>query len=172
MVMDPGIDTGPILAQRQTAILPGETAGDLSFRLAGLGAELLIETLPVYLSGSLQPQPQDDSLSSYAPMLTKEEGRLDFSQPAAVLERRVRAFRPWPGAYMDWQGQPLKIIRAHAAACAQPTAGLRCQVDGLPAVTTSGGCLVFDELQPAGKRAMPGLEFMRGSRQWIDPALQ
>lgn len=166
MRMNPGIDTGPTLTQRETAILPGETAGELSERLALLGAELLIETLPDYLSGKLQPQAQDESLATYAPMIQKEEGRLDFTQPAEALERRVRAFQPWPGAFFDWQGQPLKIQRAHVASCPNHLPGQLCVIDGLPSVATSAGCLVFDDLQPAGKRVMPGREFLRGSRQW------
>jgi methionyl-tRNA formyltransferase len=166
MLMDPGIDTGPLLAQRQAEILPAETAGHLSQRLAEMGADLLIETLPGYLSGAIQPQAQDDSLSTYAPMIAKEEGQLDFTQPAEALERRLRAFQPWPGAFMDWLGMPLKIQRAHVDPCGDFPAGQRCVIAGLPAVATSSGCLVFDELQPAGKRSMPGQEFMRGSRQW------
>lgn len=166
MLMDPGIDTGPMLAQRETEIRPGETAGQLSERLAEQGADLLIQTLPGYLSGAIQPQPQDDALSTYAPMITKEEGKLDFQQPAEALERRIRAFQPWPGAFLDWQGQPLKIQRAHVEPCPGFQPGQRCVIGGLPAVATPSGCLVLDELQPAGKRSMPGQEFLRGSRQW------
>jgi methionyl-tRNA formyltransferase len=166
MLMDPGIDTGPYLTQRETAILPGETAGQLSERLAVLGADLLIETLPGYLAGEVQPQAQDEALATYAPMIKKEEGLLDFTQPAEALERRVRAHQPWPGAFLDWHGQPLKIQRAHVSPCREFPPGKRCVVDGLPAVATTAGCLVFDDLQPAGKRVMPGREFLRGSRQW------
>lgn len=169
MLMDAGIDTGPMLAQSQTDIQPDETAGQLSERLAELGARLLIETLPGYLSGSIGPQPQGEAQSTYAPMLTKEEGQLDFNRAADDLERRVRAYQPWPGTYIDWQGQPLKILRAHCAPCQPGEPGARCLVDGGPAVVTSDGCLVFDELQPAGKRPMPGREFLRGSRLWAEP---
>lgn len=172
MLMDPGIDTGPILSQRRTEILPDETAGHLSERLAKIGAELLIETLPGYLSGDIHPYPQDDALSSYAPMLTKEEGRLDFSVPAEVLERCVRAFQPWPGAYLDWQGQPLKVLRTHVTGCTSGQPGDHCIVDNLPAIVTASGCLALDEVQPAGKRPMPGREFLRGSRQWTDTPIQ
>lgn len=166
MVMDAGIDSGPFLTQARTEIFPGETGGQLSQRLAELGAGLLIETLPGYLSGELQPQAQDETQSTYAPMISKEEGLLDFNNSAEELERRVRAFQPWPGAFMDWQGQPLKILRAHTAANSGMKPGQRCIINGLPSVATSSDCLVFDELQPAGKRAMPGQEFLRGSRLW------
>jgi len=167
MLMDPGIDTGPILTQREIEILPNETAGTLGERLANLGATLLVETLPGYLSGNIQPQAQDETRSTYAPMLSKEEGRLNFSHPAADLERRVRAFQPWPGTFMDWQGQPLKILRAHTAPGNNLPPGQRCMIAGLPAVATSAGCLVFDVVQLAGKKAMPGQEFLRGSRLWL-----
>ena len=101
-------------------------------------------------------------------MLKKEEGLLDFTQPAVALERRVRAFNPWPGAYLDWHGQPLKIHSAHGLACAGSSPGLRCTIEGLPAVGTADGCLVLDEVQPAGKRAMPGQDFLRGTKQWAE----
>lgn len=166
MRMDPGIDTGPILTQRALDIRPDDTAGTLSERLAEAGADLLIETLPGYLDGSIQPRPQSDEGATYASMLSKESGRLDFTQPAEALERLVRAMIPWPGAFMDWQGQPLKIHRAHAADSACGPAGQRCVVDGLPAVSTARGSLVFEEVQPAGKRSMPGRDFLRGTRQW------
>ena len=166
MVIDAGIDTGPFLTQARTDIRSGETAGQLGERLAEIGAGLLLSTLPGYLAGNLKPQAQDELQSTYAPMLSKEEGQLDFAQTAEALERRVRAFQPWPGAFINWQGQPLKIQRAHNAPNTSFLPGQRCIVEGLPAVATSSGCLVFDEIQPAGKRSMPGQEFLRGSRQW------
>ncbi|RPJ50810.1 MAG: methionyl-tRNA formyltransferase [Chloroflexi bacterium] len=166
MVMDPGVDTGPTLAQQPLEILPEDTASSLGERLSVAGADLLIQTLPGYLDGSIQPQPQDDTQATYAPMLKKEEGNLDFTQAAASLERRVRAFNPWPGAFIDWQGQPLKIHRAHAQPCDRSLPGQRCILDGLPAISTVQDCLVLDEVQPAGKRPMPGRDFLRGSRDW------
>jgi methionyl-tRNA formyltransferase len=99
-------------------------------------------------------------------MLAKEDGLLDFSQPAEVLERRVRAFSPWPGAYLILQGQPLKIHRARAAGCGEQIPGTHCELDGLPAVAAARGCLVLEEVQPAGKRPMNGHDFLRGFRQW------
>jgi methionyl-tRNA formyltransferase len=172
MLMDPGVDTGPILNQRALSIAPDETAGSLSPRLARLGADLLLETLPAYLGGDLQPQPQDESLASYAPLLKKEDGLLDFSQPAGYLARKVRAFNPWPGTYTLWQGETLKIHRAHAVEPADQTNGRmpapgRLTVHaGLPAITTSAGLLVLEELQPAGKKSMPGKAFLQGARGW------
>ena len=166
MQMDSGIDTGAILSQRNLHILPEDTTSSLGERLARLSAQLLIETLPQYLTGELIPQPQTETGVTYATMLTKEEGQLDFTQPASILVRQVRAFYPWPGTFTVWNGQLLKIHRAHAV---EPTRGVPGQTqvfNGLPAISTSSGLLVLDEVQPAGKKPMPGSGFLQGVRNW------
>jgi methionyl-tRNA formyltransferase len=167
MKMDPGVDTGPILSMRYTPILPGDTAGTLFEKLAPIGADLLLETLPRYLSGELQPQPQPADGTTYAPMLKKGDGRLDFTQPAAALERRVRAFNPWPGTWFEWNAVPLKVLRARLSAEKSPGAGSRLTVDGCPALGTGEGILILDEVQPAGKKPMPGKAFLAGARDWV-----
>jgi len=166
MKMDPGLDTGPMLRQRAIPIGPQDTGGSLFARLAQLGGDLLLETLPGYLSGKILPQPQPDSGSTYAPMLKKEDGLLDFNRPAAELERQVRAFHPWPGTYLLWQAAPLKIHRAHVVMERNASPGKQLIVDGLPAIGTADGLLAFDELQPAGKKPMPGKAFLTGARDW------
>jgi methionyl-tRNA formyltransferase len=166
MKMDPGLDTGPIISQSQTSISPQDTAETLSQRLAELGSELLVETLPGYLRGELLPRPQDDSQATHAPMLKKEQGKLDFNQPAEALARRVRAFNPWPGAYTIWQDQRLKIHRAHSTQGESPGPGQTSVRQGKPAFGTAQGLLILDEVQPAGKKAMPGEVFLRGARDW------
>lgn len=169
MRMDPGIDTGPILSQRAVPIEPEETAGELSERLAQVGANLLIETLPAYLSGELQPTSQDDRLATYAPMLGKAAGWLDFTQPAEALARQVRAFNPWPGAFTHWQGAALKVHRARAVeATVDPETepGQAVVTLGQPAILTGRGLLVLDQVQPAGKKPMPGKDFLQGARGW------
>lgn len=167
MCMDSGVDTGPLLSQESLPILPDDTAGSLGKRMAELGASLLIETLPAYQNGVCIPQPQDDSQATYAPMIKKEDGELDFSQPAESLARRVRAFNPWPGAYMPWQGQLLKVHTASAALAASSQPGLRLIHKGLPAIGTADGLLLLETIQPAGKKPMPGKDFLRGARQWL-----
>ena len=118
MRMDPGLDTGPMLARRALDIIPGDTTGSLTERLAPLGATLLLETIPPYLEGRLVPIPQDEFLATYTPQLKKEDGKLDFTRPASELERRVRALLPWPGAYAAWPdpvsgaARQLKVLRA------------------------------------------------------------
>ena len=166
MKMDPGVDTGPILSQRAIPITSEDTAGTLSPRLAELGAQLLLETLPGYISGEIQPQPQDDKRATYAPMLKKSDGELDFSQPAEDLARRVRAFSPWPGTFFLWQGERLKVHRAHAERAPGSEPGKTTILEGLPAVGTGEGLLVLDEVQPAGKRPMAGDVFLHGARGW------
>ena len=178
MQMDPGIDTGRMLAQGVVEIRPDDTAETLSARLSVCGAELLIQTLPGYLSGEVQPRVQDESQATYAPMIQKEEGLLDFGQPAEALERRIRAFSPWPGAYLPWQEGFLKIHRAHVEPYAalkegqKVDSGQRCVLLDLPAISTSNGYLVFDEVQPPGKKPMAGRDFLRGARAWETPDLE
>lgn len=165
MRMDAGVDTGPILSKRSIPILDDDTAGTLSLRLAELGAELLADTLPGYLAGVLQPQPQNEALATYAPMLKKEAGLLSFESSALRLARLVRAYNPWPGAFTLYRDQVLKIHRAHAVD-GETQPGRRLVHDGLPAIGCAGGLLVLDEVQPAGKKAMPGKVFLQGARAW------
>jgi methionyl-tRNA formyltransferase len=165
MKMDVGLDTGPILTQRAIRLTPEDTAGSVFEKLSQLGAELLIETLPDYLSGKIQPVPQPEQGSTYAPMLKKEEGKLDFTRPAEELERRVRAFNPWPGAFMDFDGTLLKVHQAHVDA-GTAEAGQRLIYRDQPAIGTGNGLLILDEVQPAGKKSMSGKSFLAGARQW------
>jgi methionyl-tRNA formyltransferase len=165
MKMDAGLDTGPILSQRAVRIKPDETAGSLFDTLSRLGAELLLDTLPGYLAGEIEPRPQPEEGVTYAPMMKKEEGLLDFSRSAEELERKVRAFNPWPGTYFDWDGTLLKVHRAGSSP-GKKREGERVTHNGLPAVGTSEGLLVLEEVQPAGKKSMPGKAFLAGAREW------
>jgi len=170
MKMDPGVDTGPILIQRLIPLAPGETGGSLSDKLADLGGELLLETLPGYLSGEVVPITQPEEGATYAPMLKKEDGVLDFNQPAFMLERRVRAMNPWPGAFFQWQEEPLKVHIAHVTpklgrAVLPP--GTRVIHEGYPAIHGNDDfMLVLDMVQPAGRKTMTGKEFLSGAPVW------
>lgn len=170
MKMDQGLDTGPILSQRALRIAPHETAASLSDKLSTLGADLLLETLPGYLSGEIVPRPQPEQGVTYAPLLKKEDARLNFDRPAEELARQVRAYYPWPGAFMDWQGGPLKIHKAHAEPVASSVAhspGARTVIGGCPAVVAGDTMLlILDEVQPAGKKPMLGRAFLAGARGW------
>jgi methionyl-tRNA formyltransferase len=166
MKMDPGLDTGPMLSKRAIPIGPDDTAGSLFGAMAELGAALLVETIPPYLRGELIPEPQDDALATYAPLLKKADGELDFNQPAPYLARQVRAYDPWPGTYFHWAGAPLKVHAAHPIEKASPGIGVLTVHAGLPAVGTSEGILVLDQIQPAGKKSMAGDAFLRGVKAW------
>ena len=167
MKMDVGLDTGPMLSKRSIRIKPDDTAGSLFEALSTLGAELLIETLPAYLDGSITPQPQPEEGATYAPMLKKEDGLLDFTQPVVELERRVRAMSPWPGAWFQWNGAPLKIHKAHVGE-GKAEAGQRVIEQNQPGVGAGGGVLILDEVQPPGKKSMSGKAFLSGARNWLE----
>src|SRR5205814_5400630 len=113
ILMDKGLDTGPILAQRSVPIEAEETYPELSARLAELGAVLLAETLPLWLRGEVEPVRQGEEGATLTHTLTKEDGLIDWNRPAEEIARQVRALQPWPGTYTYWQGRLLKIVRSH-----------------------------------------------------------
>lgn len=173
MLVTRKMDSGPILAQRRVPILPRDTAGALSEKLSGMGAELLMETLPRWLDGKLVPQAQDAGKATYTRMVSKEEGLMDWGQPAVELWRRVRAFQPWPGCFTDWEGRQVKIIEAVPL----PGEGAPGRVvatgdERAPAgVQTGDGVLGLVRLQLEGKRAMSAAEFLRGQRGFVGACL-
>lgn len=168
MKMEAGLDTGPVLGMREAEILPEDTGESLTLRLAEIGAALLVEVLPDYLAGEIEPQKQDDALATYAPMIKKQEGKLDFALTAEACDHKVRAFYPWPGAYFDWEGGRLKVHQAHVVPAEGLTIGQRGKISKMPAVAASNGWLVLDEVQPQGKKAMPGKVFLNGARRWLE----
>lgn len=171
MQMDAGLDTGPMLAQRAIPIAADETGQSLHDKLAALGPALLLDTLPRYLSGVLQPQPQPDDGVTYAPQINKEDGSLDWTQPALVIERLVRAFTPWPGTYTFWDGQLLKIVSG-AAGSGQAEPGHVIETrDGI-AVGTGDGLYYPAQVQLAGRKALPTPEFVRGQPGWVGSVLE
>jgi methionyl-tRNA formyltransferase len=168
MQMDVGLDTGPMLAKKSIRLKSDDTTGSVLGALSTLGADLLLETLPEYLSGNLKPVPQPTEGATYAPMLKKEDGLLDFTHPAVELERRVRAMNPWPSAWFEWNGNPLKVLRASVISGEKGLAsGSRLIVEGRPAVRSAEGALVLDDVQPAGKKVMSGKSFLAGARDWV-----
>lgn len=166
MKMDVGLDTGPMLAVKKIRIRRDDTAGSVFQALSTLGANLLIETLPDYLAGNITPTPQPEEGATYAPMLKKQDGLLDFTRPAVELERRVRAMNPWPGAWFEWNGNVLKVARASVSEVKGLDIGSRFTVEGRPAIMSADGALVLEEVQPAGKKTMPGKSFLSGARDW------
>jgi methionyl-tRNA formyltransferase len=166
MKMGPGLDDGPILAQESVSIEPTETAGTLSEHLSKLGANLLIKTIPPYIQGEIIPQPQDPKQATYAKMLKKKSGELDFGQSAADLSRKVRAYSPWPGAFTTWNGKRLLIHQSSYLPVTSPGPGVFLRNEGLPAIGTSDGILVLERLQLAGKKPVSGKDFLNGTPSW------
>ena len=167
MRMDKGLDTGPILSQRSIPISGSMTAGELSDILAQMGADLLAETLPSYLMGQIELQPQDHEKATYAPRIKKEDGDLDFNQSAELLARKVRAFNPWPGAFTFFKGTRLKILKAHALKIPDTVPGKRQIIAEQPVLGTIKGQLVLDRVQLAGKNRVSGSDFVHGVKDWL-----
>jgi methionyl-tRNA formyltransferase len=166
MKMAAGLDAGDVLSQRATPIGPDDTAATLHQRLAAMGGELLTATLPDYAAGAITPQPQDNTAASYARKITKADGRLDWSRSALELRNRIRAFTPWPGAFVNWSthGQPrlLKIWRAQIEHRQGPP-GEVLQADKAGVVVACGtDALRVEQLQLEGGRKMTAAEFLAG----------
>jgi methionyl-tRNA formyltransferase len=171
MQIDPGLDTGPTLLAAELDIGPDETAPELARRMAALGAPLVAETLRKLERGELHPVPQDHSQATFAPMLKKEHGRIDWQKSARYIYNRIRAFQPWPGAYTTFRGQ-----LCHIWGCPAPPAGA-----GLAATTAEPGSILLaanqlyvvcgenswlrlDEVQLEGRKRLPAASFAHGAR--------
>jgi methionyl-tRNA formyltransferase len=169
MRMDAGLDTGPILSTRRTAILPADDSQTLHDRLAQLGAELLVETIPGYVGGTIVPQPQPAEGTSYAAKITREDGRIDWSLPAQKIWNRLRAFTPWPGGFtfLPGEGKPqlLKIWRVEVVE-GSGAAGQVLTADKSGIVVACGqGALRILELQREGGKRLTPEQFLAGQRQ-------
>ena len=168
MYMDEGLDTGDILLQSRIEILPNETGGSLHDRLAALAPDAARESLGLLKKGAAPRAQQDSAIATYAPKLTRDDGRIDWSEPAELIERKIRAFNPWPGAFTDLSVSPglvqkLKIFSAHVIDLDKHTPGeiLKTQ-DGTLAIAAKNGALSLGEVQLEGKRRMSAIEFLRG----------
>jgi methionyl-tRNA formyltransferase len=169
MRLDPGMDSGPILDQAAVALSPTARAGPLTDELFVIGSRMLVAALTAYAAGSLEPRPQDHSLATVTHMLRKEDGVVDWALPALVIERMTRAYDPWPGAQTSWRGQGLRLIAAAVeadwAGGAAPGMIIGLGAGRGPLVATGGGALELRELQPAGRRPMPGEAWLAGLRE-------
>jgi methionyl-tRNA formyltransferase len=164
MQMNEGMDTGDILLQRETPIGDDETYGELQARLANLGAVALRQALSSLKRGELRPRPQDDAAATAAPMIQKEDGRIDWSRRAIDIARAVRAYNPWPSATTTLGGTLLKIHRADVVATTSGAPGT-VHVRGSDTVVACGeGALRIDQLQLAGRKSLSAAEFIRGVR--------
>lgn len=182
MEMVRALDAGPVVSHVEEPILPHDTTGTLEPRLASAGANLLGESFDAWTSGELVAAPQDESLATYAPQITRADALLEWSQPAVDLWRRVRAFNPWPVAYTSWRGEQLRILEAwpvthdsgELPGTVLPPAPLPEEAgDASPAfsVQTAIGALAVLRLQLPGKRPVSSAEFLRGHRDFIGETL-
>ena len=170
MKMDAGMDTGPMLAKGAITIADEETAPELSARLAQLGAELLSEMLPRIERGEIKPVPQENDAATYAPMLKREDGLINWQMPASAIANRVRAFQPWPGSYTSFRGSKLIIWRARnvseATSPKDIDAGTILSIDdnAITIACASSTQMRVEEIQLEGKRRMSAREFVNGAR--------
>ena len=163
MFMDAGLDTGDMLIKKHLSIGPEETAGELHDRLARLGREAMEDTLSQLCSGSLKRQPQDNSQSSYAPMMKKEDGRIDWTRSAAEVHNQIRGLDPWPGAYTYVNGTLLKLAKTCPCQDGTASPGTIVRIDKQELGIACGvGTLAVREIQLAGRKKMPVAEFLRG----------
>lgn len=167
MLMDPGMDTGPMLLQERVPNLPTDTAGDLAARLAPIGGRLLVESIVKLRGGSLIPTPQDSTQATLAPLLKKEDGALDWRTDAIALANRIRGLTPWPGAYTYYHAERWLIWRAEASgigcASAPPGTILELAQDAIRIAARTGTVLIR-ELQPSSGKRLTVRQFLAGHR--------
>jgi methionyl-tRNA formyltransferase len=171
MQMDVGLDTGDMLYKLSCPITDEDTSATLYDKLAELGPKGLIDTLQQLADNRVQPEVQDEALVTYAEKLSKEEARLDWSLPAAQLERCIRAFNPWPMSWLEIDGQPVKVWQASVIAGpvnAAPGTIIEANKQGIQ-VATVEGILNLETLQPAGKKAMSAQDLLNSRREWFTP---
>ena len=170
MQMEAGLDTGPILLQEEIEIGPAETAGELSQRLAAAGAGLMVRTLETLAAGTLVARPQDDALATYAPRLTRESGRVDWTRDAREIGHRLRAYTPWPGLTAELRGEPVKLVEVEpleeeTSESPGSFLGLRGGSPGALAVACGGGSvLAVRALQRPGRKPLRAADFANGER--------
>ena len=166
MRIDAGLDTGDILLQWETPIGPDETAPELSARLAAAGADLLVETLAALCRNSIEPRRQDNALATFAPILKKEDGRIDWTNTAQQIHNLIRGFQPWPGAHTSFRGQSLHLWRSRLVPGQRRNLppGTLVQNEGVAAVAGDGAVLELIEVQLEGRKRMPAEVFANGHR--------
>jgi methionyl-tRNA formyltransferase len=171
MRLDPGLDTGPILLQREMEISPDEMAPELAGRMAELGAPLVTESLIRWEHGEIAPAPQDAGQASYAPILTKEHGRIDWARPAGEIYNRIRGLAPWPGAFSLFRGRlchiwgrPSEAADGEASAIAQEPGSLAMGDGAIEVICGAGTRLRIEAVQIEGRKRVSAREFANGAR--------
>jgi len=172
MYMAEGLDTGDILLQRGIDILPTDTGGSLHDRLAHIGPEALLEALQMLAKGNAPRIPQDNALATYASKLTRDNGKIDWAEPAEIIERKIRAFNPWPGAFTEIASPGVRKLKIFSAAIVdltgKPGEFLRSEKELI--VAAGKNALSLNEVQPEGKRRMDAAAFLRGHASILQAA--
>jgi methionyl-tRNA formyltransferase len=172
MYMAEGLDTGDILLQRRIDILPTDTGGSLHDRLAQIAPEALLEALQMLAKGNAPRIPQDNALATHAPKLTRDDGKIDWSEPAEIIERKIRAFNPWPGAFTEIAAPGVRKLKIFSAAIVdlsgRPAEFLRSEKELI--VAAGKNALSLNEVQPEGKRRMNAAAFLRGHASILQAA--
>ena len=172
MLLDAGMDTGPVFRQRAEEIKDEDTTGSLSERLSQIGAELLLEVLPLWLQGKIKPEPQQNELATYTNTISRDDGKVDWKMSAVEIWRRVRAFQPWPGCFTSWKGRNLIIAAALPLAIPTGDPGTVVSLKQPDCAAAAGvqcgsGVLGLLRVQLEGKKEMGIEEFMRGHSDFI-----
>ncbi|OGB74060.1 methionyl-tRNA formyltransferase [candidate division Kazan bacterium RBG_13_50_9] len=167
------MDAGPIIAtSKHISITSHDTAGELTAELAEVGAKTLLESLPKYLAGEIMPQEQDSTKATYVKLISKDDGKIDWNEPAETIARKVRAYNPWPSAFTYFNNQPLKILKAEVSSdIAKPSGMVGQTPDNYPVVGTSTGGLKLLMVQLSGKKPTTGKDFLRGYPSLVDSIL-
>ena len=176
MLLDEGMDSGPMIAQEEEEILPQDNVATLTDRLFRKGAALLVKTLPLYCQGQILPRLQDESRATYARKLTKEDGIIQWELPALSLWRQMRAYSPWPGSYTYWRGRVLKVLEAEPIQSVESyTPGTVVALTGTGVtslgVATGEGVLRLNRVQLEGKKALDAVDFLRGYGEFLGSVL-
>jgi methionyl-tRNA formyltransferase len=169
MVLSEGMDEGPVLAMQEVEVRPDDTAGTLGERMAELGGPMLVEAIEGYAAGTIEPREQDHERATYAPKITPEEARIDWTRPAREIVDHVRGLNPAPGAWTEWSGRRLKVWGALPAGESLPPGKLG--GSGRLVAGTGTEAIELTDVQLAGKRRMPGEELARGLRLGRDEVL-
>lgn len=163
MAMTERLDAGPVIAQRRVPLDGGERTPELTARLFALGAEMLRETLPLYVAGEVAPRPQDEAAATYAPRMAKADGEIVWTEPAVLIERKTRAYDPWPGAATRWEGRRLAVTAANVEPDPGGLAPGRTRRDGVGVLVGAGeGALRLLRVKPEGGAEMSAEDFLRG----------
>jgi len=168
MKMDEGIDTGDIITQKEFKISESETTASLTEKMATIGAKLLMDALPRYIRGEIVPQKQSSVNVTYAGLIKKQDGLLDFQKSAEELERQVRAYDPWPICYFNWNGKNVKVYSARVLKSHHLKPGQRGKIEKYPCIGTRTYDLQLVKIQMPGKQKISGIVFLNGARKWVE----